>query len=1116
MHIKFFLIAVFLMATLTVFAQDNISLKVESKPLKSVFNTIQEESGYRFFYNDDLVDLDNLISINVRDADIRDIIKKLEEQTNLKFRVMEEKLIVVVPDSETQQQSIIRGKVTSVNETDGLPGVNVVINGTTLGVITDFDGNYTIEVPDNYGVLTFSFIGFQSQDIPLNGRTKLDVVLNEDIQSIDEVVVTALSIERNKNSLGYSITQVSSDEINQAKENNPINSLAGKVSGLQITKAPTGVDGSSRVVLRGVASMLGNNRPLFVIDGIPMDAGHGGGSRWGGSDSGDALADLNPEDIESMSVLKGAGAAAAYGSRGANGVILITTKKGKNKKGIGISISSGYTMESPMVTPDFQYDYTQGAFGQYPQLTGNPARPIPDYPWIWSYGEKIEGQTRANWIGEDEVMRTQKNPYTEFFRTGSSFSNTISLDGGNESTTFHASLTNQDSKGIMPNNNLNRQTVNLRGFSKLGEKIEFDSKLTYVHSKVENRPYLAEDGSNVVQAISILPRNISLQSLKDNTADADGNMLKWNTDNTFPNPYWILDNKHNEDEKNRLQAMFSTKWNMSKSFNVMVRSGLDLTNSHSRANENPGRPTVATGQGTISNWMSNSVEWNSDFLANYNKSLDQISLNFSLGGNYRYNTYSSISQSGSVMRVPGLYHISNYQNYSTSEWLSEKSVYSLYLLGSFSYQNFLYLDVTARNDWSSTLPLQNNSYFYHSENLSFLFTEAFNLKWDWLNIGKLRASYAKVGNDTGAYEIAQYYSISQTQTDYPLATIGGQLPHFDLQPEQTASWEVGTNLGFLENRLVLDLTFYNSISDNQIMSVDLTPSTGYETKKMNAGKIQNTGFEVQLNANPVSTPKGFSWDVILTWSKNQSEVKELYGDMEYLPLAEEFHMSIQAHAGRPYGEIYTTDYKRDAFGNKLIDKNGYAQAGEWKSMGNINPDWIGGITNQFKYKNLSLSFLIDVQKGGDIYSWGKAYMALFGTSKETLEGRDEWIARTGGFVEDGVSEVNGQSNSIAIDPTLRWYNIYNKQIGTEWIQDATNVRLRELVLGYNLPSKLLSKLPFENVSLSLVGRNLFFLYRAMDHFDPESGYSSGNTGNGIEHFSLPSTSSYGANLKINF
>jgi len=1102
------LILSFLFFTGVAFAQESISLNIKKSPLQKVFQTIQKKSGYRFFYSDDLVDIDKQIDLVVKNKTIENILSKLEGQTNLTFRLKEDKLIVVVPADEVQKAKTVTGKVTSPTDKMGLPGVNVVIKGTTKGVITNLDGEFSIEVPDNFTVLQFSFIGFETQDIPVAGKNVFDVILVENSESIDEVVVTALNIQRNKSSLGYSVTQIGSDEISRAKENNPINSLAGKVAGLQITKAPTGVDGSSRVVLRGVSSLLGNNRPLFVIDGIPMESSYGGGGRWGGTDSGDALSDLNPEDIESMTVLKGAGAAAAYGSRGANGVILVTTKKGKSRQGIGVSFSSGYTVETPMVTPDFQNEYAQGAFGRYPPLAGDPAAPLKDYPWIWSFGPKMDGQTEVNWLGVEETLTPQPDPYKEFFRTGSTFTNSVAFNGGSETSSFRASVTNQDSKGIMPNNNLKRQTINLRGTSQLGKKFGIDAKLTYIRSVVENRPYLAESGANIVQALGVLPRNISLESLKNNHTDEDGNIVKWNTDNTFNNPYWILEHKRNSDEKHRIQAMFQMKYDILDNLSLMGRTGFDFSNKRYRSSEDPGMPNIEGGKGKMSQSMNNGIEWNSDVLLAYDKQFEDINFNISLGGNYRYNENLSMSQSGYAMRIPDFYHISNYKGYGTGEWYSQKAVYSAYALGTVSYKNVVYLDITARNDWSSTLPLENNSYFYHSENLSFLFSDAFNISKNILTKGKIRGSFAKVGNDTSPYQIEQYYNINQTNTEFPQASIGGQLPYYDLKPEETRSWEIGTNLGFFKNRLIIDVAYYYALSDNQIMNVSLAPSTAYSTKKMNAGKLQNTGLEIQVNGNPVSMKNGFTWDVILTWSKNNSVVKELYGDMKYLSLADEFHMSIEAHIDQPYGIIYALDYKRDAFGNKLIDKNGFAQTGDWKAMGDLNPDWIGGISNQFRYKNFNLSFLVDIQKGGDIYSWGKAYRALFGTSAETLEGRDEWYAGTGGYIEEGIKESNGQPNDIPIQPGYRWYNLFNKQIGTEWIMKATNVRMREVVLGYTFPSKWLN--------VSLVGRNLFFFYKAIDHVDPESGFSSGNTGSAIEHMSLPSTSSYGLSLKFNF
>ncbi|MGV8826784.1 MAG: SusC/RagA family TonB-linked outer membrane protein [Breznakibacter sp.] len=1110
----------------------SLSVDLSNKTIKEVFNAIQEQSDYRFFYSDDVVDLNSTITIAFRNKNINEALSILSLKSSLSFKILEDKLIVVSNQEPGKGKLQVKGRIVSSSDGQPLAGATVVVKGTNDGKVCDFDGNYSIEVPDANAVLEFSFIGFKKQEVAVDGNRVINVSLVDEVGAIKEVVITALNIARDQNSLGYSVSQLKSTDFNQAKENNPINSLAGKVAGLQITKSPTGVDGSSRVVLRGVASLLGNNRPLFVIDGVPMDAGYGGAGRWGGKDGGDALSDLNPENIQSISVLKGAGAAAAYGSRGANGVILIITKKGSERKGVGVSFSSGLTLEVPLVVPNLQNEYGQGAYGIYPNIIpGNPPYPLKDYPWIWSYGPKMEGQPLVGWNGVESPFSPQGDIYRDFLRTGTSFVNTIAFEGGDERTSFRAAITNQDAKGLMPNNDLHRQTVSLRGSSKLGQRLEFDGKMTYIRSVVNNRPYLAEDGANITQTLGVMPRNISLQSLKNNITDADGNEMKWNTDNTFSNPYWILEKLENEDEKHRLQTMFSVLWKFTDRLSVQGRSGFDFYDKSSKDIENPGRPSMEAGKGSLSQSMSRGIEWNSELMATWSKEINQFNINLIAGGNYRYNQGKGISQWGRVMRVPEFYNIKNFKNFGTSEWYSEKEVISVYGLGQFSFSKYLYLDVTLRNDWSSTLPLKNNSYLYHSENLSFLFTEAFGLKSRVLSNGKIRASYAKVGNDTNPYQISQYYNIYQTNTQFSLAGLGGQLPHFDLKPEDTYSWEVGANLGFFANRLQLDMTYYQSLSENQIMPVTLAPSTGFESKFMNAGTIQNKGFEAQITANPVSRKDGLNWDVTLTWSQNKSKVKELYGEMETLPLAADFHMTIEARVGQPYGIIYTTDYKRDAFGNKLIDKNGFAMAGDRKAMGNINPQWMGGISNSLSYKNINLSFLIDIQMGGEVYSWGKAYRCLFGTGAETLEGRAAWYAthdpatyyttplegvEPRGFVEKGVMESTGKPNTIPIDPQTRWYNLYNQQIGTEWVQDATNVRLREVVLGYSFPKRWFDKSPITNMNLSLVGRNLFFFYRAMEGADPESGYSSGNTGNGIEHMSLPSASSFGVNLTVNF
>jgi len=813
MKIKVLVLFCCILMSMPLFAQSkNIDLDIKNLTLKEVFNVIQEKSGYRFFYSDDLIDLDKQVNLMVSNRSIEEIIRELEQLSNLSFRMMEDNLIVVVPnDEEVQQPVIITGKVTSATETQGLPGVNVVLKGTTKGVITDFDGNYSIEVPDKFVVLEFSFIGFESQEIPLNGRTSLNVELTEDIQSLDEVVVTALSIQRNKESLGYSITQVSADEVTQAKENNIMNSLAGKVAGLQISTTPGGVDGSSRIVLRGIASLKGNNRPLVVIDGVPVKGGSYGGGDGGGFDRGDAMSDINPEDVESISVLKGAGAAAAYGSRGGNGVILITTKSGKGRKGLGVSVSSSYTMEQPYLFPEMQNEYGQGAFGVYPDVQNKKGAD----GWAWSWGPKMEGQIVENHLGQEVPLVPADNPHEGYYSTGTSFINTVAFTGGNAESHFRASITNQDSKGIIPNNTLAKQTLNMRGFSKLGELVELDGKVTYIHHKAKDRPYIAEDIASAGFAFNTMPRNVSLDILREYTTDSEGYEI-WYWDPTSGNPYWHLENRRNWDERNRLQTLLSLKFNIiPEKLYLLTRSGFDLTNRIEKRYGNRGSKNVSNYRGDYGHSWSNNIEWNSDALLTYKTSLtDVVNMDINLGGNYRYDQWKSISQGGSGWQVPDFYRIYNLEKETTNtgEGFSEKEVWSAYILGNLSWRNYIYFDFTLRNDVTSTIQTRDNanSYFYHSENLSILFTEIFDIKSKILSSGKLRGSYAIVGNDTGPYQTNNYYNVSSSALPYPVGSMSSGLAFYNLKPEMTYSWEVGTNLELWNNKLEIDLTYYSA------------------------------------------------------------------------------------------------------------------------------------------------------------------------------------------------------------------------------------------------------------------------------------------------------------------
>ena len=1120
-----FIIGLLLMNAGILFGQtEKVTVPVTRRPITEIFSAIEKQQGYRFFYSDEIVGKGLEVTLPSPEMTISEILAEISKQAGLQFKNMEGKLIAVSKQPVVPHGNIrIKGKVIEAKDGAPMPGVNVLVKGTTNGVITNPEGLYEITAPSD-GTIIFSFVGFVQEEQPIQGRSQIDMNLVEDIRSLDEVVVTALSINRTKSSLGYSVATVKGDDLNTSKESNMINTLAGKVAGLQISKNASGVDGSTRVILRGVASITGENRPLFVVDGIPIDASHGGGGRWGGRDEGDAVSDINPDDIESVSILKGAGAAAAYGSRGANGVILITTKKGNSRKGIGVSFSSSASMEKPLLYPQFQNTYGEGAFGTYPQSPANQG-----FPWGWSYGPKMMGQQVLGFAGDSVAYTPQPNNYKDFFRTGSTFINTLAIESGNETSNIRASITVQNSAGIVPLNDLNKQTINLRGFSITKHKLELDGKITYIHSASSGRPEVAEGPGNPGYYLSIMPRNMSDNYLYQHMTGNNGNESLWTSDVYTGNPYWQLYKRLNNDEKHRLQSVLSAKMDFSSKLNLLIRSGLDYTNQYFHDQTATGSPAAGV-YGSIDNSMTNTLEWNSDFLLGYNNKLPElISYSASVGANYRYNMGRGINQGGNHLQINDYYAITNARAYWTGQTYSQKEVYSVYGLGSVSLKDWLYLDFTLRNDWSSTLPVANNSYFYHSENLSFLFTNALGIHSDVLTAGKLRTSFAKVGNDTDPYKLQMYYGINQTMLSYPTGNFSSTLPTFDLQPEITKSWEIGTNLNFFSSRLILDVTYYRNNSENQIMPVPLPTSSGYFSKWMNAAHLRNTGLEAQLTGNILRT-SDFDWDMTLNWSKNKSLVVSLIQNQQSITLDEIWYATIQARPGQEFGQIYTADFLRDKFGRKLVDDNGFALPGDYKSMGKITPDWTGSISSHISWRGFSLSFLVDIRKGGKVYSIGKAYRALFGTSAESLTGRADWYAtHTGinygtplpnvdpkGFIEDGIDENTGQKNAVPVDPIYRWYNNWSKEIGKEWVMDATNVRMREISLGYTIPRKLLEKTFINGLTVSLVGRNLFFFYNAMHDIDPESGYSSGNTGGGFEHCAIPTTRSLGINLKADF
>ncbi|OFX31304.1 MAG: hypothetical protein A2W89_24215 [Bacteroidetes bacterium GWE2_42_39] len=1117
----------------SVYCQNSkLNLDYKNVSLKEVLGAIEDQSEFRFAFSSEYLDLDRKVSVRFENESVVTILDNIFKETDIRYSVKERMIILYkdeVVGNKVIQQKTVTGKVTDSSGAP-LPGVSVVVKGTTTGTITDFDGNYTLaNVPGN-AILQFLFVGMKKEEISVEGKTVINVVLQEETIGVEEVVVTAMNINRNKQSLGYSLTALSGEDVGQAKETSVVNSLKGKVAGLSISQTAGGVGGSSRVILRGISSLTSSNTPLFVIDGVAMGDGQNSGGGASGKDMGNAMSEIDPENIESISVLKGAGASAAYGSRGANGVILITTKKGR-KNGFGITFTSNYDMDIPVLYTKLQNIYGQGIMGMYPPIDPVTNMPAKSNIWALSFGPKMEGQMLPNFAGKETAFSPQPNNVLDYFRTGSTFTNSITLDSGNEKANVLLGFSNVDSKGVSPGNELSRQSFNMRGAMKIGSHIDIDSKISYIHQKVDNRVYMQETAGNAMWMLTVMPRNMRLADLRDNTIDANGNELKFQDEAASTNPYWTLNNLKNNDEKHHLVSFVSAKIELAKWLNLKVQSGMDFNNlktqEHFASGSSEPRLNIAGG---LSNGLFNNLEWNSDFMFSTKKEFSKkISTELNFGGNNRYVTSSSITNSGIGLKAPDFYSISNVKSYSTGTGFSEKTVRSLYSLGSLSYDQWFYFDLSLRNDWSSALPENNNSYFYHSENISLLFTKALGIKSDILSNGRLRGSYGKVGNDTGPYQTNQYYGFVQSNYPYPLGSVGSLAPT-DLKPELTSSWEVGTNLGLLKSRVELDFTYYNSKTTNQIMNVDIPNTSGYSSRLLNAGEVKNMGMEMLVNASLIQNDQGLNWDLSINAAKNYSEVVSLYQGLEKIDLGGFFTgLQIEARPGEPFGVIYGNSYLRDSFGDRYIDDTGFPMKGEIKKLGDINPDLAGGISNKFSYKKISFSFLVDFQLGGEFISGSKFYQYTMGTHVNTLPGREEWYSTHGadgtspipGVQEDGpvftgINYNTGETNTIPVLPAKYYSTPFTSSISEDFVLDATNVRLREIVLSYSLPKKIMNFASLKSVSLSLVGRNLGFFYRANDYADPESGYSSGNIGTGREHSPIPTTRFIGMQLKVEF
>ncbi|WP_229206160.1 SusC/RagA family TonB-linked outer membrane protein [Dyadobacter fermentans] len=1006
----------------------------------------------------------------------------------------------------------VSGTVTD-NNGEGLPGVNVLVKGTINGTNTDVNGKYELDVPSSESVLVFTSIGFQKQEVAVGQRSVVDVKMAVETQTLDEVVVTALGIKKEKKALGYAISEVKGEELTQARSTNIANSLVGKVAGLNISSTATGPSGSSRIVIRGNGSISGNNQPLIIVDGIPINNDNLGSvaiganreGSWTGSDRGDGISSLNPDEIESISVLKGATAAALYGSRASNGAILVTTKGGKADKGIGVEVNSNFLAEDLLFKSykDYQYEYGLGSNGVKPTTVAETATRN-------SWGGRLDGSNSINYDGVERPYVAAKDNLRKFYNVGTTFTNSIALTGATEKVTYRLSMSDLNNKGVLPNNTLRRNNFALNTNGNLGKRISFVANAKYIIEKNHNRPRVNDSPGNANFAMYVLPTSLDVDVLKNAQFDANGNEKVWSDNQYTQNPYFATEQFQQDDNKKRVIASFEPKYTITDWLYLKGRIGFDNFNYRYKSIEPYGTGYVLRGSYTSS--LREFTETNKELLVGINRKMgEKFAFSGLFGGNMmkQVTNLNEVSANNSF-NIPFFYDISNIDPAArtVTEAYIEKRINSVYGSAEFSYNNYLFVTATARNDWFSTLAKGKNSIFYPSFGVSFVASEALKMP-AVINYLKFRGSWAQAGGDTDPYNLSLYYSLSGAHLGSALAQINGtRVPNSGLQPLTSTVSELGLEAKLFNNLLNVDFAVYDRKTTDDIVSATISQTSGYTSALFNVGAIRNRGIELLLGATIVNSKK-FTWDASFNMGYNDSEVLSLYGDLQTLRVDQSRPGSAFIHqdVGKPYSQIKGYDFKRDASGNIVYNSQGLAMAGDIKTFGSGVSPYTLGLNNTFNYKGISLSVLVDGKFGGYIYSGTNALAYRFGLHEATLVGRE------GGVTGEGVTE-SGEPNT-AKAPAQAYYSNWYSAIATPFVHKSDFIKLRQIIFQYSIPSRFLGKMPFKGASVSIVGRNLAVLMKKVPVIDPEATYNNGNA-QGVEFAGTPPTRSYGVNLNLKF
>ncbi|TAN13376.1 MAG: SusC/RagA family TonB-linked outer membrane protein [Chitinophagaceae bacterium] len=1090
-----------------------VTLSGNNIRLGRIFKEIRKQTDYQFFYKDEYLKFAKPVDIHVTNVSVKEALDICFRDQPLSYSILNNKIIVVkegslpdknIPPLTKIENNPVSGTVTDAATKRPLTGVSIQVKGSTMGAITDAAGNFSLNVPDG-AVLIISSIGYNTQEIAVNGRSLINIELSPSATSLRQLVVTALGIKQEERTLSYATQGIKTGPLTEARSTNIINSLYGKVAGMEISQTGAGVGTPARVTLRGNTSINGDSQPLYVIDGVPVL----GTPQF-----------LNADNIASINVLKGANAAALYGSSAANGAIIITTKTGSGE-GVKVWLNNTFMFRQADLSIPFQNEYGQGANGQYQSGSG------------YSWGSKMDGQMVPTWSinpakkGETYPFLPQPNNIKDIFQNGFNISNNLQASIGGEKTQAFFSTTSTEARDILPTNTLQQNNLMVRVVSHLSDRFSLDSKLEYTKEKINGVLRQSTNNFNPIQQIYNIPRNVRTQDAKDYEFLGPNGVMQqdfWapGFSSTAENPYWVLYRNLYSQNVDRITGLASLTYNFSSDLNLMGRVSYDGINETDKQEDYNGT-LVRALQGAYAVTSSRQYEFNADFLLSYTKQLsDNWHLSAHAGGNIEKQLLGAIftANTGPALLAPNLFTLSN-ANFPvvSDDPGAPVNVQSLYAFGELGWKDAAYLTVTGRNDWSSTLPVNNRSYFYPSVGLSLILSDLIPSFPKFIDVAKVRGSWAQVGSG------AQPFMLQRTATFSPggnngFLSLSPTLPNKDLKPEQTQSFETGLDLQVLNRRLGLHFTYFNTNTINQLFTIALPVASGASSFYTNGGNIQNRGEEIVLNTVPVRT-KNFTWNLDFNFSHLKNTVISISDQRPKVVIASNFDNDYVIQQGLDFGDIFTIGFLRDSLGRVIVNSNGLPQVTNAKTfnVGSYTPDWSGAISSEFNYKNWTLSFTITHRQGGIVESETMSSLDFLGLTKNTLQGRNGGlIFGQNIFTQYKAVTPDGKPNTVATNAESLWRIIGNVSlpVGEVYALNATNTRLREMIIGYNLPPSFVKRLHLSSVRVSLVGRDLFFISRATPGLDPDILSGTSTSSEGFSSYPPPTTRSFGANLNIGF